>query len=234
MKRILLVDDDYDILNINSIYLRREGYECLLAETTEQAYAIVELENPDLIVLDILLTDGSGIEICKKIRNSTIAPIIFLTSLLGDAMKIEALKIGGDDYMTKPYKLAELSARIHANLRRVQMHQTKMYEFPPLKIEVTAYRVFLHDQEVFLTQKEMQLLLILVENKGATTRTNDLYHKVWGNHPTESSIKTLHVHISTLRKKLLLDESSPLSIKTIRNMGYCFQYDGKGLGVVDE
>lgn len=227
MKRILLVDDDNDILNINSIYLQQEGYECLLAETAEQTYAIVELENPDLIVLDILLTDGSGIDICKKIRSLTIAPIIFLTSLLGDSTKIEALQIGGDDYMTKPYKLAELSARILANLRRVQMHETQIYEFFPLKINVSEFRVYIHDKEVFLTQKEMQLLTILVRRQGTTIRTDDLYQKVWGIYPVkESNIKTLHVHISKLRKKLLLDEVSPLSIKTIRNTGYCLQYEG--------
>lgn len=227
MKRILLVDDDEDILNINSIYLQREGYECLIATTVEQAYAIVELENPDLIVLDILLTDGSGIDICQKIRNFTIAPVIFLTSLLGDSTKIEALQIGGDDYMTKPYKLTELSARIHANLRRVQMHQENIYEFSPLKIDVHAYRVFLDDREVFLTQKEMQLLIILVSHQGTIVPTNDLFRKVWGHDPiNESNIKTLQVHISTLRKKLLLDEVSLLSIKTVRNTGYCFQYDG--------
>lgn len=227
MKRILLVDDDDDILNINSIYLEREGYECLVAATAEQAYAIVELENPDLIVLDILLTDGSGIDICKKIRHLTIAPIIFLTSLLGDSTKIEALQIGGDDYMTKPYKLAELSARIQANLRRVRMHEAQVYEFSPLKIDVSEYRVYLDGKVVFLTQKEMQLLIILVRNQGTTVRTDDLYQKVWGNFPVnESSIKTLHVHISTLRKKLLLDEVSPLCIKTVRNTGYCFQYEG--------
>ena len=227
MERILLVDDDDDILDINSIYLQREGYECLLATTVEQAYAMVELENPDLIVLDILLTDGSGIDFCKKIRHLTIAPIIFLTSLLDDRTRIEALQIGGDDYMTKPYKLAELSARIHAHLRRLRMHDVKRYEFPPLQIDVSAYRVFMYGNEVFLTQKEMQLLIILVSRQGTIVFTNDLYDRVWGNQPmNESNIKTLHVHISKLRKKLLQDEVSSFQIQTIRNTGYCFLYSG--------
>lgn len=224
--RILLVDDDQDILNINSIYLEREGYECLLAETLQQAHAIVELENPDLIVLDIMLTDGSGIDFCRKIRDLTIAPIIFLTSLLEEAKKIEALKIGGDDYITKPYKLAELSARIYANLRRMQMYEKKTYEFPPLKIEIESYRVFLHEKEILLTQKEMQLLVILIRNQGTTVRAVDLYEQVWGQPAIdESSMKTLQVHISTLRKKIILDENSPINIKTIRMIGYCFQYE---------
>lgn len=228
MKRILLVDDDDDILDINSIYLQREGYECLLATNVYQALTIVELENPDLIVLDILLTDGSGIEVCQKIRTLTIAPIIFLTSLLDDRTKIQALQIGGDDYMTKPYKLAELSARIYAHLRRVRMHDAVRYEFPPLEINVSAYRVFLYDQEVLLTQKEMQLLIILVSHQGTVVTTHDLYQRVWGNQPplNETNIKKLHVHISTLRKKLLLDEVSSIQIQTIRNTGYCFQYSG--------
>lgn len=227
MKRILLVDDDDDILDINSIYLQREGYTCLTAMNVEQALAIVELENPDLIVLDILLTDGSGMEVCQNIRDRTIAPIIFLTSLLDDRTKIEALQIGGDDYMTKPYKLAELAARIHAQLRRVKMHEAVRYDFPPLEINVSAYRVFLYNQEVFLTQKEMQLLIILVSHQGTVVPTEDLYQRVWGNQTmNETNIKKLHVHISTLRKKLLLDEVPSIQIQTIRNTGYCFMYSG--------
>lgn len=228
MSRILLVDDDDDILDINSIYLQREGYDCLLATNVQQALSMVELENPDLIVLDILLTDGSGIEVCQEIRTLTIAPIIFLTSLLDDRTKIQALQIGGDDYMTKPYKLAELSARIHAHLRRVRMHEAIRYEFPPLEINVSSYRVFLHGEEVFLTQKEMQLLIVLVSHQGTVVATHDLYQRVWGNQPplNETNIKKLHVHISTLRKKLLLDEVSSIQIQTIRNTGYCFQYTG--------
>lgn len=225
--RILLVDDDDDILNINSIFLQREGYEILIAKTIEQAYAIVELENPDLIVLDILLVGGSGLTVCKNIRNFTIAPIIFLTSLLDDKIKIEALQIGGDDFMTKPYKLTELSARIYANLRRVQMHENKIYELSPLKVNVGANLVFLNEEEVVLTQKETLLLITLIKQRGTTVSANDLYESVWGNAPVnESNIRTLHVHISTLRKKLYMGEDSPLNIKTIRHIGYCLQHEG--------
>lgn len=225
--RILLVDDDDDILTINRIFLQREGYEILLAKTIEQTYAIIELENPDLIVLDILLAEGSGLTICKNIRNFTIAPIIFLTSLLDDQIKIEALQIGGDDFMTKPYKLTELSARIYANLRRVRMHETRIYELPPLKVNVAAHRVFLNEEEVLLTQKEAQLLITLMRQRGTTVSANDLYESVWGNAPVnESNIRTLQVHISTLRKKLDMGEDSPLNIKTIRHIGYCFQHEG--------
>lgn len=235
MKRILLVDDDKDILNINSIHLQGEGHICLVAETAEQAYAIIELENPDLIILDILLPDGTGIDICKEIRNYTIAPIIFLTSLLGDAKKIEALQIGGDDYMTKPYKLAELSARVQANLRRIQMHQSTLYEFPPLKINIGTYRVFLHNKEVFLTQKEIQLLMILIRNRGTIVTKEYLLQQIWGNEPnSEANIKSLHVHVSSLRKKIIPGESSEIGIKTIRNIGYCFEYEGDGALAYDE
>ena len=137
------------------------------------------------------------------------------------------MQIGGDDYITKPYKLAELSARIQANLRRARMYETKVYEFPPLKIDIEAYRVFLHHKEIFLTQKEMHLLIILVRNQGTTVRAEDLYGQVWGDFlVNESSIRTLHVHISTLRKKIMQDEFSLFSIKTIRKIGYCFQYEG--------
>lgn len=225
---ILLVDDDEDILNINSVYLQREGYHCLKAATAEQAYAVIELENPDLIVLDILLGDGSGMEICRNIREFTVAPIIFLTSLLGDSMKVDALRIGGDDYMTKPYRLSELSARIHANLRRVWMHEKKVYHYPPLRIDVSAFRVYLNEQEAVLTQKETQLLIMLVKHAGTAVTSEDLLANVWGNLPkSDSNIRTLHVHISTLRKKLLMDDESPIAIKTVRNTGYCFKYEGE-------
>lgn len=228
VKRILLVDDDQDILNINSILLKREGFQCITATKAEQAYNLVELEKPDLIVLDILLTDGSGIDICHIIRHLTIAPIIFLTSLLDDRTKIEALEIGGDDYITKPYKLTELLVRIQANLRRVQMHEAIIYEFPPLKIDVSTYRVFLYDQEIYLTQKEMQVLIILVSHHGTTVRTEELHQKIWGDGPIrDSNVKALHVHISTLRKKLMLGEISEIYIQTVRHIGYCFQYIAK-------
>lgn len=223
---ILLVDDDDDILQINQVFLQQEGYAVTVARTVEQAYAIIEIENPDLIVLDILLAEGSGIDICKNIRNFTVAPIIFLTSLVDEATMLEALQIGGDDYMTKPYKLTELHARIYANLRRVRMHETKVYEFPPLKINIATQRVLLHEEEVFLTQKEMQLLLVLVGQIGTTIKSDNLFETVWGTPIiNESNMRTLHVHISNLRKKLRMKEQSPHSIKTIRNIGYCFQFE---------
>lgn len=224
--KILLVDDDKDILRINSVFLQGVGYECVLAESAKQAYAMIEIENPDLIVLDILLPDGLGIDICEKIRQYTIAPVIFLTSLLDDENKVKALQIGGDDYMTKPYKLAELSARIHANLRRAKMHETKMYEFPPLQINTVNHQVFLAGNEVNLTQKEFQLLLILVENYGTTVTRNTLIKRLWGDENLLTYyINTLQVHVSSLRKKIIPSNSSVIGIKTIRNNGYCFEYD---------
>lgn len=220
---ILIVEDDRDILSINADHLQDEGYSILEADTIQKAYDAVIQYNPSLIILDIRLPNGSGIEFCKEIRSMTSVPIIFLTCLDEEEDKIKGLMSGGDDYMTKPYGLGELTARIHTQLRRMELNDKQVYEYPPLKINAAAQRVFLNGIDALLSPKEYQILLMLVKNIGRTISAKHLYETLWGDDPY-AGIKTIQVHISTIRKKLNMDYDTPNQIKSIRNAGYCFRH----------
>ncbi|MCL1848804.1 MAG: response regulator transcription factor [Clostridiales bacterium] len=220
--RILLVEDDKDIQHINDIYLTRQGYEVVTAGTVADATEAVKQNHLSLIILDVHLPDGSGISLCEEIREKTTIPIIFLSCYGDERDKIRGLMAGGDDYMTKPYALTELAARIHAQLRRSQRYGSKTLEYPPVKIDREAQRVFVNDEDVIMTPKEFQILQVLMENAGVPMSAKDLYERLWGQSPVEG-VKTVHVHISAIRKKLQLDYDSGVAIKTIRNTGYCFE-----------
>lgn len=197
---ILIVEDDRDILTINANHLRDEGYTVIEADTIQKAYDAVVQNNPSLIILDIRMPNGSGIAFCKEIRAMTSVPIIFLTALDEEDDKINGLMSGGDDYMTKPYSLGELTARVYTHLRRVQLHDKKIYEYPPIKINAVAQRAYVNGQDAVLTPKEYQILLMLVKNIGRTISAEYLYETLWGDDPLDK-IKTIHVHISLIRKK---------------------------------
>jgi len=221
-ERILLVEDDLDILKINDIYLSRQGYEVITANTVAAAKEAVKHNELSLIVLDVQLPDGSGISFCEKIRKSTSVPIIFLTCYDSERDKVKGLMAGGDDYVTKPYGLTELAARIHAQLRRANINSGRTLEYPPLKIDRVAQRVYLDDVDIVLTQKEYQILMILVENAGRPMTAADIYERLWGVAPVDG-LKTVHVHISAIRRKLQHDKKPGVAIRTIRSIGYCFE-----------
>ena len=220
--RILLVEDDEDIQKINTIFLTQQGYETTIAGTVAQAGAAVKNGKFDLIVLDVQLPDGSGIDFCEKIRQNMSIPIIFLTCSGEEVDKVRGLMAGGDDYMSKPYGLSELAARIHALLRRVQLGNAQVLEFPSLRIDRLTQRVYVNGADVVVTPKEYQILMLLAENAGRTLAAEELYEKIWGMAPLDG-LKTVNVHISALRKKLRLDDESRIEIRTKRNEGFCFE-----------
>ena len=222
--RILLVEDDEDIQKINTIFLTQQGYKTTAAGTVAEADAAVKNGKFDLIVLDVQLPDGSGIDFCEKIRQFMSIPIIFLTCSGEEVDKVRGLMAGGDDYMSKPYGLSELAARIHALLRRVQLGNTQILEFPSLQIDKVTQRVYVDGADVVITPKEYQILTLLAENEGRTLAAEELYEKIWGMAPLDG-LKTVNVHISALRKKLNLDDESRIEIRTIRNAGFCFEVD---------
>ena len=222
--RILLVEDDEDIQKINTIYLTQQGYGVATAGTIAEATAAVRNERFDLIVLDVQLPDGSGLDFCEKIRQNTIIPIIFLTCSGEEQDKVKGLMAGGDDYMSKPYGLSELAARIHALLRRVKQGNTQILEFPPLRIDKLNQRVYVDGASVVMTPKEYQILILLAENAGRTLPAEELYEKIWGMAPLDG-LKTVNVHISALRKKLNLGDESRIEIRAIRNAGYSLEVD---------
>lgn len=223
MNTILLVEDNAGILNTNKEYLEFQGYSVLTASTLLDGQTVLENHMIDLIILDIMLPDGSGIDFCTKIREHRDIPVLFLTCLDDDASLVAGLKSGGDEYMTKPYSLAALSARVGALLRRVRIDKTTEQSFAvgPLLIDCGKRRVYLNGTDIPLSPKEYDILLLLARDIGKGITAEDIYSQIWGN--TLFDKRTVIVHISSLRKKLRMDDESPLSITTERRKYYCLR-----------
>lgn len=217
--RILLVEDERGVLDVNARFLLGKGYEVLCAETIREARAHFWESPPDLILLDVLLPDGSGYDFCREVRASSSAPVIFLTCLGEDAHIVSGLS-EGDDYMVKPYNLEVLGARVAARLRRSGTLQGRI-ELPPLTIDLAAGSVELENEAILLTRKEFQLLVYLVENRGKELSHAEIYRAVWCA-PPETAGNAVKVNISRLRQKLRLGDASPFELSTLPGRGYMF------------
>ena len=216
--RILMVEDETDILAVNRAYFESQGYAVCCAKTLKEARAAI-YENPvDLILLDVLLPDGSGYDFCAEIRSLTTAPVIFLTCMGRDEDTIRGLGLGGDDYVTKPYTLSVLSARIVAALRRRGITGAGRIEKPPLVIDHFTGTITLNGEVISLSQKEMQLLSFLVCHAGQEFTSDQLYNSIWG---AGSSPGTIRTHIANLRKKLMVG-SEFFEIALTSSRGYMF------------
>lgn len=216
---ILLVEDNLEILRINKQAFLTAGYEVLVAETLHQAEIHIMSGKPHLIVLDIVLPDGSGLEFCRRIRSITTAPILFLTSLGDHAQMIDGLTAGGDDYIVKPYHVDELVVRVSSRLRHIA--QLKHTLLPPasignLSIDYAVQRVYVDDQDVPISQKEFLLLTTLMREQGRYLTSDQLYTMAWGGASLED-VRTVRVYIHHLRRKL---EHAGLHIVYIRGQGY--------------
>ena len=218
MARILVVDDESDILALNKRRFEAQGYEVMTAASVRQAKAAIEEWPPDLILLDVLLPDGSGFDFCRELRSATTAPILYLTCVDSDSGIIHGLTEGGDDYMTKPYNLDVLSARVHALLRRSERSGVGRVSLPPLEIDLVTGRARLNGEDLLLSPKELQLLAYLASNVGRGFSADELYKAVWGD--ASDVPTTVKVHISKLRKKLNLDGVSPFDLTLTANHEY--------------
>jgi DNA-binding response OmpR family regulator len=223
--KILVVEDDANLLETLKYNLRKEGYEVTVASDGEQAVAAARRERPDLIVLDVMLPKMNGFEVCRILRREMTAPILMLTAKAEETDKIVGLEIGADDYMTKPFSLRELLARIRAVLRR-----TKMAETPPpagaspiktgdLEVDTARHRASLAGTALELSPKEFDLLAFLARNKGLVLSREHLLEKVWGYDFTGGT-RTVDVHIRWLRRKIEADPARPGRIVTVRGAGY--------------
>ena len=216
---ILLVEDDSDILRVNRMALEMEGYRVLEAETLAAGREAVESQNPDLIVLDITLPDGSGLEYCRELRGKSGVRILFLSALSAKADSIAGLRAGGDDYIPKPYLIDELLAHVEALMRRGRL--TGMEDAPlrvgALEINFTSRRVLLHGADLLLKPKEFALLEILARSRDRYFTAEELYEKVWGM-DAEGDVRTVHAHIYSLRQKM--GEDSQIVIELKRGSGY--------------
>ena len=218
---ILLVEDDAELLEYNRAYLERAGYQVTAVESAAAARAVLDRETPDLLVLDILLPDGSGLELCRDFRAYHSAPILFLTCLGESEQVVQGLRSGGDDYITKPYRVEELLARIEAQLRRVVMTaRTGILEFGPLTLDDHTRRAYLSGRDMALKPKEFLLLAALARQRERPMTAQALYAQVWGMSSNED-VRTVLVHISNLRAKLRGDSGeAAVSILHYGGSGY--------------
>ncbi|MBI4604259.1 MAG: response regulator transcription factor [Planctomycetes bacterium] len=221
--RILLVEDDFAIAFGLQKNLRFEGYEVLHASEGETGLKLALEERPDLIVLDIMLPRINGFEICEILRKRKIdTPVIFLSAKSQEADKIRGLELGGDDYMTKPFSVRELLARVKTVLRRVQGEEPEVYTFGEVEVSFTAQVVKLRGQDVSLTSKEFELLKLLIRSEGKVLPRDSILNKVWGFDYYGTS-RTIDNFINRLRQKIEDDIEEPRHILTVRGVGYRFQ-----------
>jgi len=219
-KKILLVEDNEKIMTGNVRKLTRAGYEASCALTLEDARFLVSRTNPDVIVLDILMPDGNGLEFMQELRQSDNAaiPILLLSGLASKDDIVEGLKCGGDDYLTKPYDLSELLARIEALIRRSERLPEIMNK-GRLSIDLTSGIAKYDGKSLLLTKKEYALLMLFIQNEERFIRAEHLYEKVW-NAPMESDNNALRSAIKRLRMKI---EGCGWSISWSRGEGYIFE-----------
>lgn len=221
---VLVVDDDWDIIEIISIYLKKEGYKVITADHGKKAIQLVIDINPHLIILDRLLPDTDGIEVCKSIRKYSLNPIIFLTCKDEDCEKIMGLNTGGDDYITKPFNPNELVARVNAHLRRYnynKKHPTDFIAYDNIFINLKNHKVWVDNIYINLSAKEYKILTLLITNPGKLFTMSEIYENVWKDISLGDN-STIMVHISNIRKKIEKDPSNPKYITTVRGQGYMF------------
>ncbi|MEE8420154.1 MAG: response regulator transcription factor [Dehalococcoidales bacterium] len=224
---ILLVDDDPQLIKLVRVNLESVGSRVLVAMDAPSALEAVSLEAPDLIILDIMLPGIDGYELCRRIREFSATPIIMLTAKVEDVDKVKGLKLGADDYLTKPFNVQELLARIEAVLRRSGSPEETRAPHSFIGNEITVdfvqHRVTVRDQEVSLTATEYKLLFQLVSNAGRVMLHRDLLTKVWGSEYQEE-LEYLRAYIRHLRQKLEDDPHHPRHIVSKPGIGYMFAF----------
>ena len=227
-EKILIVEDEKDIVKMLDYNLKKEGFRALSANNGEDGLDMARKEHPDLILLDLMLPEMDGLEVCKAIKNDTKTahiPIIILTAKAQETDKIVGLELGADDYMTKPFSPRELIARIRAVLRRAK-EKDKLPEalkIGDMSIDFSKIMVAIKDKPIELTSKEFELLKILIKAKGRVLSRDYLLDTIWGfDQALEIQTRTVDVHITTLRKKL---KNESKRIVTVKNYGYRFELD---------
>ena len=221
--KILIVDDDTDILALNKDFLTGQGYDVVTAASCAEAEEKVGVHNFACIVLDVMLPDGSAFDIVPKLREKTDAPIIFLTAKDQQEDVITGFNVGGDDYITKPYSLPELSLRINVHIRRSMKSDGFLVESPPLSINIKTRGVTLKDKPLHLTNREFDILCLLAETPNVIVPFTRIYSHVWGeDSPCDNHL--VMVNISYLRKKMEKAAPEMTFIKTEWGKGYSFCY----------
>lgn len=225
MAKILVADDDPNIRLLLQKQLEYEGYSVLTVASGKAAIDTARREMPDLMILDLMMPDVDGLEVCRVIRPEMVMPIIMLTAKGTDTDKVVGLAVGADEYMTKPFSLIELTARVKANLRRVDRVKRSMVETPnrlavdSLVIDTDQHTVTINDEPIELPFKEYSLLHLLVSSIGKAISRDSILYRVWGD-DFFGDDRVVDVHICRLREKLERFDGCPVQIKTVRGVGY--------------
>ena len=227
-EKVLIIEDEKDIVKMLDYNLRKEGFRIFSANNGEDGLDMARRENPDLILLDLMLPEMDGLDVCKAVKNdakTTHIPIIILTAKAQESDKVVGLELGADDYVTKPFSPRELIARIKAVLRRLKEKDKlpEILKIGDMSIDFSKIMVTIKDKPIEVTSKEFELLRVLIKAKGRVLSRDYLLDTIWGfDQALEIQTRTVDVHITTLRKKL---KSESKRIVTVKNYGYRFELD---------
>jgi two-component system response regulator RegX3 len=222
---VLIVEDEDSYVDALTVGLKREGFLVHAARDGVSALQLFDAVRPDLVLLDVMLPRMSGLDVCREIRAKSRVPIIMVTAKGSEIDTVVGLEVGADDYVTKPFRLRELVARMRAALRRVphaEPESEDAFEVGELRLDAARHEVLLRGRSIALPLKEFELLALLMANVGRVLTREVLIDRVWGPYYVGDT-KTLDVHIKRLRSKIEDDPASPTRIKTIRGLGYKFE-----------
>lgn len=228
MSRVLIVEDEESIAEIEKDYLELSGFNVVMEKDGTLGLSLALGEDFDIIILDLMLPGTDGFEICKRVREIKNTPIIMISAKKEDIDKIRGLGLGADDYITKPFSPSELVARVKAHLARYERlistsrNENEVIEIRGIKIDKTARRVFVNGEEKIFTTKEFDLLTFLAENPNRVYTKDELFREIW-DMESIGDIATVTVHIKKIREKIEFDTSKPQYIETIWGVGYRFK-----------
>jgi two-component system response regulator RegX3 len=225
MPTVLMVDDEQFLLESLSFTLRKAGYEVLCASDGKTALEMAESHNPDMVLLDVMLPEVDGIEVCRRLRDRSDVPILMLTAKDHESDRIVGLEMGADDYISKPFSTHELLARMKAVARRYDAHgltRARALQGGPVSMDLDRHEVTVRGERVNLSRREFRLLQVLLANAGRVVPREELIERVWGDE-FMGDHKTVDVHIRWLREKLEADPSRPAHILNVRGVGYRFE-----------
>lgn len=236
-KKILIVDDEKAIVDILNHNLKREGYETVQAYDGEEAVDMVKKENPDLVLLDVMIPKMDGFSVCKTVRQNSNIPIIMVTAKEDVVDKVIGLELGADDYITKPFSVREVLARVKANLRKwdgielskkeaenAAEQKNSLLEFGPLTLDTFKYEAKVSGKSVELTLREFELLKFLATQSGQVFSREELLEKVWG-YEYFGDVRTVDVTVRRIREKIEKNPSTPELLATKRGIGYYFNIE---------
>jgi two-component system, OmpR family, response regulator len=232
VSKILIVEDDGTLLDALRYNFSKDGYAVVTAEDGIQALEVARAEKPDAIVLDVMLPGIDGFDVCRILRKEMTVPILMLTAKVDEVDRVVGLELGADDYLTKPFGLRELMARVRALLRRVEMlksdelsldeHVPPTFKVAGLEVDLARHRVSRGESVIELSHREFELLTFLVRNRGQVFSRDALLERVWG-YDYVGNTRTVDVHVRWLRQKIEDDPASPRHLLTVRGSGYKFE-----------